>query len=570
MLQLPGSDDTHRVLSAALEQTADAVMITDTSGVIQYVNESFELITGYGREEAIGQRPNIVKSGRHTADFYEELWGTLTQGHPFKAVFTNRRKSGALYHESKTITPIRGDGDSITHYVATGRDISEWIDLESRLQDLAYTDPLTRLPNRLRLLEALQTHLDDRNDGAPAVVLLFLDLEGFKGVNDTFGHPAGDRLLIEFAGRLEVGLRPTDLVARMGGDEFAILLPWVRTESGVMAVLDKLSLLFEAPFEVDDASVRLSANVGAALGYCSLEDSHTVLKKADIAMHAAKEEGVFYRFYNNSMVRNAADRFVLRNDLRRAWERRDFYLEYQLQVSPMGGEVRGVEALLRWRHHAGALISPAEFVPALEELGLLREIGEWTVREVCRQLQIWRATRVPIPKVSINLNAGQLSDVSVVEVVREALAFHAVPPGCLEIEVVETSNLAGMRNVIPVLNDLKGLGVSLALDDFGTGFSALTHLKDFPVNAVKIDRAFIAEMDSEASDTRMLQGILHFASSYDLEVIAEGVETPGQLEKLRELSCDAVQGFLLARPMSAAEVAARAKRFPSVNSGRRA
>ena len=557
-----GNIGTHRVLSAALEQTADAVQITDTSGVIQYVNESFELITGYARDEAVGLRPSIVKSGRHSADFYKELWTTLRQGHPFKAVFTNCRKSGALYHESKTITPIRGDGNNITHYVATGRDISESIDLGNRLQELAYTDSLTRLPNRLRLLEALQTHLDHRSERATAVVLLFLDLEGFKGVNDTFGHPAGDRLLIDVARRLEDDLRPTDLIARMGGDEFAILMPCIETESGVMAVLEKLSRLFEVPFDIDDASVRLSANIGAAFGDSPSEDSYAVLKKADIAMYAAKEEGVSYRFYSDAMMRHAADRFVLKNELRRASERRDFYLEYQLQVGSEDGRVRGVEALLRWRHHAGALISPAQFIPALEELGLLKEIGEWTVREVCRQLQIWRATRVPIPKISINLNAGQLSDASIVEVVREALVFYDVPPGCLEIEVVETSNLADMRKVIPVLKELKGLGASLALDDFGTGFSALTHLKDFPVNAVKIDREFIADMDSEESDIRMLQGILHFALSYDLEVIAEGVETTEQLDRLRELSCDTVQGFLLARPMVAAEVAARAKSFP--------
>ena len=557
-----GNIGTHRVLSAALEQTADAVLITDTSGVIQYVNESFELITGYARHEAVGLRPNIVKSGRHSADFYKELWTTLRQGHPFKAVFTNCRKSGALYHESKTITPIRGDGNIITHYVATGRDISESIDLGNRLQELAYTDSLTRLPNRLRLLEAMQTHLDHRSEGAPALVLLFLDLEGFKGVNDTFGHPAGDRLLIDVARRLEDGLRPTDLIARMGGDEFAILMPWVETESGVMAVLEKLSRLFEVPFDIDDASIRLSANIGAAFADGPSEDSYAVLKKADIAMYAAKEEGVSYRFYSDAMMRHAADRFVLKNELRRASERRDFYLEYQLQVGSEDGCVRGVEALLRWRHHAGALISPAQFIPALEELGLLKQIGEWTVREVCRQLQIWRATRVPIPKISINLNAGQLSDASIVEVVREALAFYDVPPGCLEIEVVETSNLADMRKVIPVLKELKGLGASLALDDFGTGFSALTHLKDFPVNAVKIDREFIADMDSGESDMRMLRGILHFALSYGLEVIAEGVETTEQLDRLRDLSCDTVQGFLLARPMGAAEVAARAKSFP--------
>ena len=563
MAQNPGNNSTHRVLSAALEQTADAVQITDTSGVIEYVNESFELITEYARDEVIGLRPNVVKSGRHSSEFYRELWGTLKQGHPFKAVFTNRRKSGTLYYESKTITPIRGDGRKITHYVSTGRDISESIDLEKRLHELAYTDALTRLPNRLRLLEALQAHLENPAEGAPPIVLLFLDLEGFKGVNDTFGHPAGDSLLIDVARRLESGLRPTDLIARMGGDEFAILMPWIETESGIINVLDKVSRLFDVPFDIDGASVRLSANIGAAIADDTSDVSHDVLKKADVAMYSAKEEGLAYRFYSDDMMRNAADRFVLNNDLRLATERRDFHLEYQLQVSSENGTVRGAEALLRWRHHAGALISPARFIPALEDLGLLKEIGEWTVYEICRQLQIWRATRVPIPKVSINLNAGQLSDASIVEVMREALELHAVPPGCLEVEVVETSSLANMRKVIPVLEELKDLGVSVALDDFGTGFSALTHLKDCPVNAVKIDREFIADMDSEESDIRMLQGILHFAFSYDLEVIAEGVENIGQLKKLRELNCHTVQGFLLARPMGASDLAARAKSFPS-------
>ncbi|MCC5811606.1 MAG: EAL domain-containing protein [Ectothiorhodospiraceae bacterium] len=543
------------VLSSALEQIADSVMITDTTGVIKYVNDSFELLTGYSRHEVIGLKPSVVKSGRHSLIFYRRLWSKLAEGRPFRSTFINRRRDGAIYYESKTITPIRAFSGEVTHYVATGRDVSDRVGLEDRLRHLAYSDSLTSLPNRTRFLELLRNDLAGLEKSDEQLAVLFIDLDGFKVVNDSRGHVLGDQLLIDVGRRLRQALYGSDLLARMGGDEFAVLVRGRKSVDSVGVICDHIIQALETPFLVEDAPAYISASIGIARAPRDGTDAVTLIKHADTAMYEAKRKGGCYRFFKPEMTRAAAEQFNIRNDLRRAARTGELYLEYQPQVHLGSGQLRGVEALLRWRHPAHGPIPPTSFIPALEDTGMIRTVGLWVVREACAQLRRWQNEGVTVPMVSINVSPQQLEDPDLTKDIASAIEEFQLDPGSLEIELVETSQLAEIDRVEEALRQLDALGVRVALDDFGTGFSALTHLHRFPVHTVKIDRDFVGMLGKETEDARLIEGILGVARSLTLDVIAEGVETPDQWAQLRQLGCDFGQGFLIQRPCGAADIA---------------
>ena len=555
-----------RKLSSALEQSADLVMITDAEGVIEYVNPAFEQVTGYAREEAVGRRSSLLKSGRHDAEFYRRLWETIGAGRPFQDVFVNRRKDGTLYYEEKTITPLRDASGRITHYVSTGKDISERLLAERRLHFLSYFDPLTELPNRALYGDRLRQALARARRRRRGVAMLMLDLDRFKVINDTLGHQAGDRLLQEIGERLRAVVRDGDTVARWGGDEFAVLLEDVGGPDDVDPVARKLLEVFEQPLMVESGEgvqeLFLTASLGIALYPGDGEDLAALAKNAETAMYRAKGRSrCSYQFYTADMHAQALERLSLESRLRRALERGEFVLHYQPQVSLREGRLLGFEALLRWEHPEDGPIPPGRFIPLLEETGMIVPVGDWVLEEAARQLAAWRREGLPAGRMAVNVSALQLRDGGFHRRVAQALerAGSCARDG-LELELTESVFMEGTRGHVAELAALGALGVGLAIDDFGTGYSSLAYLKRFPIRKLKIDRSFVAGLPGDPNDAALTRSIIAMAHGLGLQVVAEGVEEEAQRDFLADAGCDAMQGFLHSRPLPVEEATALLRR----------
>lgn len=536
-------------LSHALEHTGDSVMITDENGCIEYVNQSFERLTGYTASEALGNRPSLVQSGRHDRTFYQRLWETIRRGEAFRETFVNRRKDGTVYHEAKTITPLRDSNGRITHYIAIGRDATALVRMQDRLNRLAYQDVLTGLPNRAMFSDELTERVAALGHGREQLAVLFVDLDGFKGVNDTLGHQAGDLLLGEMAERLRRSVRDNDLVARIGGDEFAILAAIEDTVDSVHALVERIAERMREPVAIRGQATYLSASIGIAIGPVDGTDGEALLKRADAAMYTAKRRGGGYEFFTPDIDTLNTQRFELENAVRRAVDQDEFLLYYQPQVDVLTGEVRAVEALLRWQRAHQDLVSPGVFIPVLEETRLIIPLGRWVIREACAQLATWRAAGYAIPKVTVNVASIQLESPGFVDMVREALVDHGLAPSALEIEIVETSLIRETQEVAELLKTLSAIGVGIALDDFGTGFSALDYLRLFPISTLKLDRAFVQGCTADESGRRLAEAVIAMMQKLDVNIIAEGVETRDQLDLLHAQGCYTIQGFLICPPV---------------------
>ncbi len=428
-------------LAQALEQTADSIFITDADGVIEYVNPAFEAVTGWRREEVLGARPSMLKSGMHGAGFYRRLWETLLRGEPFRDVFINRRRDGTLFYEEKTITPIKDATGKITHFVSTGRDITERVRTQERLQYLAHHGVLTGLPNRTLFLDRLEQAMARARRHDRTVAVMFMDLDRFKVINDSLGHAVGDALLRELGGRLRAAVREGDTVARFGGDEFAVLLEDMAQPEDVPRVARKLLEALAEPFTVGGRELFLTASIGASLFPADGDDAERLLQHADAAMYQAKAQGRnAFRFYSAELGERSARRLDLETHLRRALEREEFALHYQPQICLRTGRVTGVEALLRWRHPALGEVPPGEFVPVLEDTGLIVPVGRWVMEAACRQLRAWREAGVDGFAVSVNLSAHQLHRPRIAEEILGVLDRTGIDTGsgCLELELTES------------------------------------------------------------------------------------------------------------------------------------
>lgn len=545
-------------LSSALKQTADLVMITDREGIIEYVNPAFEQITGYTRAEVVGRRPNVLKSGKQEAGFYRALWQTIQRGETFNDIVINRKRDGSFYYEAKSITPLRSSSGEITHFVSTGRDITDQMQAQERLHFLAHHDSLTELPNRALLLDRLQQSLARARWHRRLVAVLFMDLDRFKTINDSLGHDAGDRLLQEVGARLRAAVRDGDTIARHGGDEFVVLLDDVAAEGDIALIAQKLLAGLAPPFTINGHVLHITASVGISSFPADGEDSQTLLRHADIAMYRAKEAGKnTFKFYSEEMSARALERLTLENSLRYALERGEFALHYQPQIDIATGAITGVEALLRWTHPALGAISPGEFVPLLEETGLILPVGTWVLREACAQLSRWQQAARPGLRVAVNLSARQFEDPALPGLVRALVEEHGLDPATLELEMTESVLMRQSVAVDEALHALNAIGVRLAIDDFGTGYSSLSYLKRFPIDTIKIDRSFTRDVIDDPDDAHIVAAILGMGASLEMEVIAEGVETEAQRDFLRRHGCRFMQGYLFARPMPAGELALR-------------
>jgi diguanylate cyclase (GGDEF)-like protein/PAS domain S-box-containing protein len=542
-------------LSLAIEQAADSVMITDKNGLIEYVNCGFENTTGYSRTEVLGRQASILKSGVQDTSFYQNLWQRVEGGKVFQEIFVNRKKNGNLYYEEKTITPLRDPHGEITHFISTGKDITERMRTQKRLQFLAHHDVLTTLPNRLLFMDRIAHAIAHAKRNKSMLALLFLDLDRFKKINDTLGHTVGDILLKQLSERLQLGLRQDDTVARLSGDEFALLLPDIHHVDDILPITSKILQQFNEPFQIENYELFITTSIGIALFPDDGTDADTLLKNADTAMYAAKAKGRgTFSFYTPDMNAMASMHLQLENELRHALQRKQFYLVYQPQYSISRPDViLSAEALLRWQHPTFGLLNPAEFIPLLEETGIIKQVGEWIIRSACAQLRDCYDLNAGLLSLAINIAPQQLTAPDFVDTVLTALADFNLPASCLELEITEGSLMQDEHRAVAVLSSLHQAGIRIAMDDFGTGYSSLSYLRRLPVNSLKIDRSFIHQIPHASSDCNLTRAIIAMGHSLNLQVVAEGVETPEQLHYLHELGCDSVQGFLLGRPMSATE-----------------
>lgn len=551
------AEDEWRKLSSALEQTADSIMITDAEGVIEYVNSGFEHTTGYTRAEAIGQRPNLLKSGQMDKAFYDRLWKTLRKGKTFRDIFHNRRKDGSLYFEERTITPLRDARGLVTHFVSNGRDITERIHNEERLRFLAQHDVLTELPNRLLFSDRLAQAIARAQRRGRRLALLFLDLDRFKLINDTLGHLTGDNLLRQIGQRLRFCVRNEDTVARISGDEFAVLLEDLSSNDDVVPIAQKLLAQVAGPLHVDGRDLLITTSMGIAVYPDDGSDPATLLRHSDIAMYRAKTRGRNgFHFYTPAINAMAEGRLELEIDLRGALERGELELHYQPQLHLSRRMITGAEALLRWRNRTRGLVQPDEFIPLLEETGLIVEAGTWVMREACKQLRVWQEAGLPVPRVAVNISPRQLSDQGFAQKVQNVLFESGLSVGALDLEITESLVLEDEAAAASVLRILSDQSVGIAMDDFGTGYSSLSTLRRLPVRTLKIDRSFVREVPNDPSDAAMVRAIIALGHGLGLEVLAEGVETVDQLDFLHQSECDAVQGFLVSRALPPEEFAA--------------
>jgi diguanylate cyclase (GGDEF)-like protein/PAS domain S-box-containing protein len=662
-------------LSSVVEQAADSILITDRDGIIEYVNPAFELLTGYSSEELLGRSTRLLKSGRHNEQFYQTLWQTILDGRTFQAVFINRKKNGELYYEEKIIAPIKDAAGVITHFVSSGRDITErrraeevqgrlaaiieattdlvgtvtadgsylylnkagramlgfnsaepvtglhisachtqeasavilneaipraikhggWSgesallsrsgkeipvsqvilahkaadgsvdylsmiarDVSERkaqtaaLEYQANHDALTTLPNRNLLNDRLRQAILAAQRDHHSLALLVLDLDRFKEINDTLGHHYGDLLLKEIGPRLRAALRESDTVARLGGDEFAMLLPTADQEGAVMTA-QKILQTLARPFALDELPLDVEASIGIALFPEHGLDAETILRRADVAMYMAKQAGSGYALYTSEHDQYSHRRLSLMGELRHAIERQQLFLHYQPTVHLKSGQVIGVEALLRWKHPKYGLVPPDQFIPLAEQTGLIKPLTEMVINAALEQCRAWLRGGAPL-SISVNLSARSLHDPTFADYIEKRLLEYGVVPRLLEMEITESAIMADPDRAMEILSSLSIMGVRLAIDDFGVGHSSLAYLKKLPVHEIKIDKSFIINMAEDPDDVMIVRSIIDLGHNQSLKVVAEGVQNQKTLDRLRELSCDAVQGYFVSRPIPADEL----------------
>ncbi|WP_207284169.1 bifunctional diguanylate cyclase/phosphodiesterase [Pseudomonas sp. FW300-N2F2] len=543
--------------ATVFESTAEGVLITDTQQHISAVNRAFTEITGYSETEALGHTPRLLASGLHDSAFYAAMWHQLTAEGHWQGEISNRRKNGELYPSWLTISAVRNRGRQITHFVAVFADISSLKHAQARLDYQAHHDPLTGLPNRTlfesRLLAALNGQQENGGQGA----VLFLDLDRFKHINDSLGHPVGDLLLKGIAVRLREQLRDIDTVARLGGDEFIILLPGLQQPSDAEHIAQKLLNCFTAPFQAGEHEFFISASIGTSLYPQDGCDVATLVKNADAAMYRSKAKGRNrVESYTRDLTAQASERVALEHELRRAIERNELSLSFQPKISLADNRLVGAEALIRWYHPTFGDVPPEHFIPLAEENGMILQIGDWVLERACRQLCEWNSTYESLGPLSVNLAGAQLRQPNLLGRIEQLLREHQLRSDLLQLEITENFIMSQAEEALTVLHQLKNLGVQLAIDDFGTGYSSLSYLKRLPLDILKIDQSFVRGLPDDPHDVAIVRAIIALGRSMQFTIIAEGVETLAQQQFLAEEGCEQIQGYIVSLPLCADEFAA--------------
>ncbi|HUX90394.1 MAG TPA: EAL domain-containing protein [Gallionellaceae bacterium] len=548
-------EDKLRLSATVFENTTEGVMIADGKGKIVSVNRAFSTITGYREDELVGKTAAILKSGRQDKQFYDTMWNSILETGHWTGEIWNRRKNGDIYPEWLNISAIKDGRGEVTHHVAVFSDISAMKESESKLKHLAHHDPLTGLPNRLLLNAHMHQSMAHARRNSTMVAVMFLDLDKFKIINDTLGHPIGDLLLQEVAQRLTACLREEDTVSRLGGDEFVILLEELQDTLFASTVAKKINAALSEKFILEQYEIFISCSIGISIFPNDGDDMTALFKNADSALYRCKERGRNnYQYYTEDLSKRAMERLLMENDLRYALERNELVIHYQPQVDLYNGNIIGMEALLRWQHPKHGLMPPVSFIPLAEETGLIHPIGEWVLRTACTRLQAWMEDGLPKARISVNLSLVQFTHNNLAETVAAVLRDSKLPPECLELELTESMIMQDAESTIVILHKIKALGVKIAIDDFGTGYSSLSYLKRLPIDRIKIDQSFVRNITSDPADAAVSQAIISMSHSLNLSTIAEGVETEEQLEFLRSRNCNEIQGFHFSRPVPELEM----------------
>ncbi|KWU22991.1 EAL domain-containing protein [Burkholderia cenocepacia] len=544
-----------RMADRVFESALEGIMVTDRRARIERVNQAFTRLTGYSEDEVIGRNPGLLSSGRQTPDFYKQLWHSLTTDGHWQGEIWNRRKTGELFLEYLTITSIRDSAGEISHYAAIFSDITQRRQAEERLGYLATHDVLTNLANRMLFEERLAHAISHAKRFGRKVAVMYLDLDRFKLINDTLGHNAGDEVLKMVAERIVANVRANDTVARMGGDEFALVLEEIDDVRDVGRVARKLLDEVGRAIDIGDREIFVTPSIGISIYPDDGTAAEDLILLADQAMYGAKSRGRnVFQFFESKMTSSAIAQLETLGELHRALEQNEFRLFYQPQYDLASGRIVGVEALLRWLHPHRGLVPPGDFIGLAERSALIVPIGKWVLHEACRQARRWLDEGFEFGRVSVNVSARQcftdhfLSDLTTI------LSETALPAEYLQLELLESMAMNTREEIGILLRELATRGISLAIDDFGTGYSSLVYLKDLPVDTLKIDRSFLTDCGSGSTDDAIVRAIVAMGRALGLDVVMEGVETAKQLAFLQEIGCHQGQGFLFARPQPAEQL----------------
>ncbi len=549
------SEDALRQAATVFESSHDGAIITDLAGRILAVNHAYLEITGYSEAEFLGQNPSMLHSGRHSTNFYQNMWANIKEAGYWRGEIWNRRKNGEIYPEQITISAVKNASGEITHYVGMSSDLSQIKQSETQLEHLAHYDPLTDMPNRLLVQSHLTHTLAQAQRLGRQVGVLYLDLDRFKSINESLGYPVGDELLVNLTKRLTSRLRSGDMLARLGGDEFLLVMEHMEGPEDVAGVARSLLELLTQPFVLSgEQEVFIGASIGISVFPDDGSSANLLIQHADAAMHQAKKQGRnTYSFYTDSLTRAAGEHFELETRLRHAITANQLRVYYQPQVDIATGRIIGAEALVRWLDPERGLIPPVHFIPLAEETGLINAIGEWVLRETCLQGVRWIEDGFPFLTLAVNLSPHQFMRGNIAELVSKALGETGFPACRLELELTESALMDQEEAAVKMLHLLRAQDIRLAIDDFGTGYSSLAYLKRFPLDILKIDKSFVDDIPFHKDDMEIAATIIAMGHTLGFKVLAEGVETAEQLAFLQSKGCDMYQGYLTSPALPAEE-----------------
>ena len=536
---------------AVFDNAFEGIFATDSTNRIIAVNPAFTTITGYSVEEAIGNDPRMLNSGFHDKSFYEEMWGQIIETGKWQGEIIDRHKEGRPVRLWLSITSQRDAEGAVVRRIAVFRDVTEARETAEQLWQRSNFDPLTELPNRNLFLDRLLQALVLAGREGSKAAMLFIGLDGFKNINDSLGHWIGDKVLQEASRRFQNCLRKGDTAARFGGDEFTVVLSGIRSTAEVEAVVRSVLEALQESFVVEHHHILISCSIGVCLWPGDGEDVEALMRNATAALQQAKQAGRnTFRFFTPAMDARAQARSRLADELSSALSQGEFHLVFQPLVDVKSGKVNAAEALLRWHNRYLGVVSPDQFVPLAEEIGLIRPIGEWLLTAACREALVWQGMGLGEINIAVNISPRQFQQGDIVSIIKRALDETRLPPWLLTVEITEGLLLSNGEEILAKMEAIRALGVSLSVDDFGTGYSSLSYLKSFPVDVLKIDRSFIADMGEHSDDATMVEAIIALGHSLHLEVVAEGVETQQQLDFITAQGCDVAQGYFFSPPLS--------------------